>query len=269
MAVREYDLEFDSIPVHVQEQGEGLPVLLLHGSGPGVSVAGNFARILEPLAQHYRVLGMDWIGFGRSGRRPQPPFFDVAFWEKQLRFMLDAVGADTIGVIAHSLAAAIVLRVAAHDTRITHILTTGAMGAPFAVNEHTRRVWTVPHNRAEVRAALESLVYDHSLLTDPFIDNRVAQLQRGDHGSYFDAMFAGDKQQYVDASVISPDLLRKIGAEVLMLHGRDDVPFPASATMTLAQQLPRADMWLIAHCSHSIALEHPEKVVAAARILFR
>lgn len=269
MSLREYDLTFESLPVHVVEAGDGFPVLLLHGSGPGVSVAGNFARVLEPLAARYHVFGMDWIGFGSSGRRPSPPFFDIELWERQLRFVLDKIAGEAIGLVAHSLAAALALRVGANDKRITGILTTGAMGAPFPANEHTARVWTFPGTRAELRAALESLVYDRSLLTERFINDRFDHLQRGDYRSYFGAMFAGDKQQYIDAAIVPAELLRAIDADVLMLHGRDDLAFPAaSGTFALAPQLPRADMWILARCSHSVALEYPDKVLGAAKVLF-
>ena len=270
MSLREYDLSFESTTVHVVEAGDGPPVVLLHGSGPGVSVLGNFARIIEPLAARYHVFGMDWIGFGRSGRLARPPFFDPALWERQLRFVLDEIAADAVGVVAHSIAAAIALRVAADDERIRGILTTGAMGAPFPVNEYTRRVWSFPATRGDLRAALECLVYDRSLLTDAFVADRFDHLQRGDYASYFTSMFAGDKQQYVDAAVVPPDVLRAVAVDVLMLHGRDDVAFPAaSGTIALAPRLSRADTWIVARCSHSIALEHPDKVIGAAAVLFR
>jgi 2-hydroxymuconate-semialdehyde hydrolase len=213
---------------------------------------------------------MDWIGFGQSGRRPAPPFFDMGLWEGQLRLALDHIGSDRVGLVAHSIAAAIALRVAARDRRITKILTTGAMGAPFVVNACTRSVWTFPTTRAELRAALECLVYDRALITDAFIDDRFDVLQRGDYRDYFRAMFAGDKQRYVDASVVPDEMLGTVAADLLMIHGREDLAFPAaSGTVALAPKLARADMWLLARCSHSVALEHPDKLVAAAEILFR
>src|SRR5262249_30743411 len=94
---REHRLTFESIPVHLLEAGDGVPLRLLHGSGPGVSVVGNFARVLEPLAERYRVFAMDWIGFGRSGRLAAPPFFDMDLWERQVHFALDHIGSDRVG----------------------------------------------------------------------------------------------------------------------------------------------------------------------------
>ena len=48
----------------IHEGGSGFPIMLLHGSGPGVSALGNFRLILGDLARRYRVLAFDLIGFG-------------------------------------------------------------------------------------------------------------------------------------------------------------------------------------------------------------
>ncbi len=54
-----------------------------------------------------------------------------------------------------------------------------------------------------------------------------------------------------------------------MLHGRNDVAFPAAISLALAEQLPQADVMLIARCSHSVAMEHPDKLLSAALALFK
>jgi hypothetical protein len=39
-------------------------------------------------------------------------------------------------------------------------------------------------------------------------------------------------------------------------------------TMAVAPHLPRADLRILARCGQSVALKHPDKVVASARIMF-
>jgi hypothetical protein len=54
-----------------------------------------------------------------------------------------------------------------------------------------------------------------------------------------------------------------------MMHGRDYRSFPAEPlTLTLAKSLPQADVILLGRCSHSIAMEHPHKLIDAANRLF-
>ncbi|MFA5957904.1 alpha/beta fold hydrolase [Hyphomicrobium sp.] len=261
--------EFEGIPVHVIEGGTGFPLLLIHGSGPGASTYANWRLILEPLTRRYHIFGMDLIGFGASGRRAAPPYFDVDFWLRQCRAMIDRMPGERIGVIGHSLSAALALKLAASEPRIAKVLTTGSMGAPFEINEGTIRTWSFPNDRDELVALAETLIYDHKHITEAYIENRIATLWKDQaYRDYFTSMFAGDQRRFVTEALVSDDELRRIKIPVSMLHGRNDIAFPAEVTMQIAASLPQADIALLARCSHSIALEFPEKVLSACHMLF-
>ena len=82
-------------------------------------------------------------------------------------------------------------------------------------------------------------------------------------------MFEGDKQRYVDAAVLPSQALRTLDCDVVMMHGRDDLPFPfIDNTLQLSRAIPNADVMMLARCGHSPALEHPDKLVGAAYMLF-
>ncbi len=53
------------IRTNYHEVGEGAPVLLIHGSGPGVTAWANWQRNLPELAKSFHVLAPDMIGFDR------------------------------------------------------------------------------------------------------------------------------------------------------------------------------------------------------------
>jgi len=143
------------------------------------------------------------------------------------------------------------------------------MGEHFFVNEHTIDCWTFPKTREDLRRTVESLVYDPSVVTDAFIDARMEILHDGVYGPYFSAMFAGDRQFYVDAAVLDKDMLQSLSCDVVMMHGRDDLPFPfLENTAPLSRDIPNADVVMLANCGHSPALEHPDKLVATAKLLF-
>jgi 2-hydroxymuconate-semialdehyde hydrolase len=269
MALHERDTSFEGIPVHYWEGGRGLPLLLIHGSGPGASTLGNWRLILEPLAEHFHVIAADLIGFGLSGRKKATPYFDFDLWFRQSRAMLDLFKADALAVMGHSVSGALALRLAATDRRVKKVLTTGTMGARFTPNEHTVRTWTFPETREDLRRAGESLVYDKSTITDAYLDGRMKVLHAGDYAEYFRSMFAGDKQAYIDAAVLKPEELSAITSDVMMVHGKDDRPFPfEQGSLALSRLLPQADLVALARCGHSPALEHPAKLLALARLFF-
>lgn len=268
MNLREFDVEVEGIPVHGWEGGSGFPLLLLHGSGPGASTLGNWRLVIGELAARYHVIATDLIGFGLSGRKKQEPFFDPDLWLYQALQMLDRFQADSVGILGHSLSGALALKAAGLDSRIKKVLTTGTMGAAFTVNAATELVWTFPEGRQAIRRVGEAIVYDKSLITDTYIKGRVAVLSAPGYEDYFSRMFAGDKQRYADAVLLSDEELARVRCDVALIHGRDDVAFPSSVSQAIAGKLLQADVHLLAHCSHSPALEHPEKLISIARSFF-
>src|SRR5438552_15143274 len=48
--------------------GEGEPVILIHGGGPGASGATGWANTIPALAKHFRVYAIDLIGNGDSDK---------------------------------------------------------------------------------------------------------------------------------------------------------------------------------------------------------
>ena len=266
----EQDLTFEGHRVHCWEGGEGYPLLLLHGTGPGTSTTGNFLRLMPRLAERCRVLAADLIGFGLSGRKTAPPYFDFALWLRQAKFLLARLPPGPVGVFGHSLSGALALRLAADDPRVAKVLTTGAVGTRFPVPPELATIWTYPETRDDLRRAIECLVYDRSIVTDAFVDSRLAALRDDPtYAAYFRGMFGGDKQALVDSAAIAPADLGRIAADVAMIHGRDDRPVPARlTTLVLAEAIPRVDVTIIGRCGHSPSLEHPDKVLAQARLLF-
>ncbi|HUC62418.1 MAG TPA: alpha/beta hydrolase [Alphaproteobacteria bacterium] len=269
MELREFDLPFEGTQIHCWQGGRGFPLLLMHGSGPGVSTVGNWRNVLAPLAERFSILAFDLIGFGLSGRKPAEPYFDLGLWQRQARHMAERLGPGPIGIIAHSLSAAIALRVAAETPQIARLLLTGPMGTPFELTRELAAAWTTPTTGAELRAIFEPAVYDRTAITDEFVANRLQILAKDGYGAYFARMFGGEKQRYVDASVVAPETLARVRAEVLILHGRNDTMVPLEvSTLVLAAHLPQADFAAFARCGHGVAQEQPKKFVHAAEAFF-
>ena len=270
MAYAERSFDVQGLRSSFIEDGEGgSPLLMIHGSGPGASTVGNWRKILDPLAAKHHVFAMDLIGFGASSRKLDPPYFDLDLWERQCHAMIDRMPGKRIGIVAHSISAVLAFRLAASSERVAHVLTTGAMGAPFTVNDATVLCWTFPETREALRRTAECLVFEKSIIDDAYLDARV-KILHGDpaYGPYFASMFAGDKQAFADRAVLTDAMLSKVTCPVTMLHGRDDIAFPPEVTLALAAKLPHANVGLVARCSHSVAMEHPKVVLAAADLLF-
>jgi 2-hydroxymuconate-semialdehyde hydrolase len=262
--------EFEGIPVsYIQGGNRGFPILMIHGSGPGASTQGNWRLVLGLLAEHYQIYAMDLIGFGESGRRSAPPYFDVDLWVRQCRAMIDRISGERLGVIGHSVSGAIALKLAAVEKRIEKVLTTGSMGAPFTVNDDTMNCWSFPKNDDGLLALARSTIHDQRHVTPEWLAGRRKILfDDKTYGPYFSKMFEGDRQPYAEQTYLSDGEIAAVKCPVTMIHGRDDRPFPPEVSIELARKLPKADLYLLAECSHSVALEHPEKLLAIANSMF-
>src|ERR1700733_15349177 len=103
----------NGIKTNYLEAGSGSPVVLIHGSGPGVTAYANWRLVLPVLAERFRVLAPDMAGFGFS-ERPEKADYGVDLWVEQLVGFLDALGIERASVVGNSFGGAIALRLAAH-----------------------------------------------------------------------------------------------------------------------------------------------------------
>ena len=80
------------------DRGHGT-VLLLHGSGPGVSAYANWRLTMPALEKDFRVIAPDLVGFGYSD--VDPARFTPAGWTSHALGVLDALGIERAHVVGN------------------------------------------------------------------------------------------------------------------------------------------------------------------------
>lgn len=265
-----YFTQIEGFRVRYWEGGDGFPILMLHGVGPGTSTVGNFGPILEPLEEHCRIIAIDLIGFGDSERKKEGPLFDMDLWVRQGLAVLDHfTGGKRCGLVGHSLGGALALKIASHAPQVTKILTSSSIGASYPLNDTLDAFWTLPRDPDELRRIMGDMVFDQSAITDEMLEQRWELLSQPGYGDYFAEMFAGDRQALIDAAVVSDEEAARITATITMMHGRNDKPCPVDqTTLVVADKLPKADVILLSECGHNLPRERTDDYLAAARGLF-
>ena len=258
--------------VHCWEGGNGFPVLMLHGVGPGTSIMGNFEPVMEPMAQRYHVLAADLIGFGASARKAHEPYFDVDLWVRQGLALLDKLPGDEFGIAGHSMGGALSLKIAAADNRVTRVMTSSTVGTSYTLTGALDAFWSLPADRDELRAAMSAMVYDPAAVTDAMIEGRWNLLAQDGYDEYFGSMFGGDRQRYIDAGEVTDaefDALNDRGVNIAMIHGTDDHPCPADLTSAkLSERLHNATVTMIENCGHNLPREYSAEYLRTAFKLF-
>ncbi len=242
--------------VNFHDQGSGHPIVLIHGSGPGVSAWANWRLVIPGLAKEFRVIAPDMAGFGYTDR-PQGFAYNKAAWVSQVIGLLDTLGLERADLVGNSFGGAIALATAiSHPGRVGRLVLMGSVGLSFPITEGLDAVWGYTPSFENMRRLLDIFAYDRSLVNDELAELRYqASIQPGFQES-FAAMFPAPRQRWVDALASSEQAIRAIAHETLVIHGREDKVIPLSVSLQLAQIIQRSQLHVFGQCGHWTQIEH-------------
>ncbi len=238
------------------QAGDGDPVVLVHGSGPGVSAYSNWRLTIPALAEHYRVFAPDMVGFGFT-ERPVDVEYSMNTWVNQLIGFLDAHGLERAHLVGNSFGGGVALRTAAHHPdRIGDLVLMGSVGAPFTLTPGLDDIWGYEPSVAAMRRLLDIFAFNKNIATDELAELRYrASIEPGVQEA-FSAMFPSPRQTWVDAMVTPDALLRTLEHRVLIVHGREDAVIPVSCAHHLFSTIPNAQLHVFGKCGHWTQIEY-------------
>lgn len=237
------------------EAGSGPPVVLIHGSGPGVTAYANWRLVLPALADRFRVLAPDMAGFGFS-ERPEKAEYGLDLWAEQVVGFLDALDISKASVVGNSFGGSIALRLATrHPERVDRLVLMGSMGIDFPITEGLNTVWGYEPSFENMRAVLDVFAYDRKLVPDELAEVRYrASMQPGFQES-FAAMFPAPRQRWVEAMRTPDEEIRALPHQTLIVHGREDQVIPVENSLQLMRLVENGDLHVFAHCGHWVQIE--------------
>ncbi|NBM16144.1 alpha/beta fold hydrolase [Streptomyces sp. GC420] len=239
------------------EDGSGSPVVLVHGSGPGVTAYANWRLTIPALARRMRVLAPDMAGFGFS-ERPEGVSYGLDLWVDQLVGFLDALELPSASVVGNSFGGAIALRAAArHPDRVDRLVLMGSVGVPFRLTEGEGldAVWGYEPSIENMRRLLDVFAHSRELVNDELAEVRYrASIQPGFQEA-FSSMFPAPRQRWADAMVTPDDEIRALPHETLIVHGREDRVIPLANSLRLMELIPAAQLHVFGHCGHWTQIE--------------
>lgn len=236
--------------------GQGAPVLLIHGSGPGVSAWANWRLVMPELARRARVIAPDMVGFGYTER---PPGFAYGMdaWVRQAVGLLDALDIEQTDLVGNSFGGGLALALAIrHPARVRRLVLMGSVGVPFAITPGLDAVWGYTPSVAHMRALLDIFAFDRSLVNDELAQLRYQASIRPGFQESFAAMFPAPRQRWVDALASREADIRRLPHEALVIHGREDRVIPLATSLSLADWIPRAQLHVYGRCGHWTQIEH-------------
>ncbi|XSC47538.1 alpha/beta fold hydrolase [Bradyrhizobium sp. RDT10] len=233
------------------EAGEGDPIVLLHGGGPGASGISNYSKNIGPLSKEYRVIVPDLPGFGETENKLGPgPVFDE-MGEFVRRFM-DAVKIEKASFIGNSMGGATALNVALRaPERVNRLVLMGTGGSlaifspmPTEGLQRMRNFFVGDGPSMEqLKKVIEHLVFDPSSITPDLLEERLKAASRPDlkDNSVFHRTAWGD---------IWRENLASPTHRTLIIWGREDRVVPLDSSFLLLKVITNAELHVFPKCGH-------------------
>jgi 4,5:9,10-diseco-3-hydroxy-5,9,17-trioxoandrosta-1(10),2-diene-4-oate hydrolase len=261
--------------LHYDEAGshKGMPVVMLHGGGPGASGMSNFKNNLPAFAEHFRTLVVDQPGYGKSDK-PEVQGNYFTFAATALKDLLDELGIDQAHLVGNSLGGGTAVRFALENPeRAGRLVLMGPGGLSLNVfapdpTEGVKRLadfGTPPGpSREKMAAFLRTLVFDQRLVTDELIDERFAAASDPASRNAMASMGAS----FFDPASYEQGLLwreaHRLRNPVLLIWGREDRVNPVDGALVAMKMIRRAQLHVFGGCGHWVQLEEFDEFNALA-----
>ena len=253
------------LATNYHEAGTGAPVVLLHGSGPGVSAWTNWKRVMPEFARDFRVIAPDMAGFGYTERNPDLEY-DIKLWVKHLIAFLDALGIEKANLIGNSFGGSLSLAAAARfPDRFDRIVLMGTPCDKFMMTPGLRAGWDYQPSRENMRAAMAHFPYDPSFITDELVEDRYqTSLIPGAQEGLRKLLAKPNEEGETPLSGMPAKVVANIEHATLVLHGREDKVVPVEMGILLARSMPNAELHMFGRCGHWVQAERFDAFVSLA-----
>ena len=246
-------VELGTVTLEVEDHGEGVPVVLLHGFPLSAEI---WTPIRTALEQAARLLTPDLRGFGSSDK-PGGSYGMETLADDVVR-LADRLGIDRFVLGGHSMGGYVALRLASgHPERLAGL-----------VMVCTRAGVDSPEGRLRREAAIERIGRgEAAAFLDEFVPNLVgpSTRQRGPRLLAELRAMAGEVPDHVLTGCLAgmrdrPDssaVLARLDVPALVIAGQEDGVVPPDEARAMAAALARATLAVIPQAGHTPSVERP------------
>lgn len=250
----------DGCPASVSVQGQGPDILMLHGWG---GCMDSFAPIAKALEKDFRVIRVDFPGFGQSPA-PQEAWSvtEYADWTQKIIVQL---GIAPCHIIAHSFGARVAILLASTRPQLVRrMLLTGAAGLiPKRKLSYYMKIYSYKLMKRMVQSKPA-----RALLGAVGWDVEAAVKKRAGSSDY---QKLDEPMRATFVRVVNQDLaycLPQIKSPVFLFWGEEDADTPLSFARIMHEMIPDSGLKTYPGAGHFAYLERAPEFIAIARHFF-
>lgn len=252
------------------EAGEGEPVILVHGAGPGAGGAFGFSMMIPALAKHFRVIAIDLVGFGESDK-PTHLMYSHQDHVNHLADIVDALQLAPVKLVGNSWGAYVVTRFALDHPEKTERVFQIASGTIASAMGLSHNLSTLPGlkafmaydgTRQKLREFLESILL--SKPSDALVDARHAMASLPGAEAAHTAMRAFMRNMPNDPNLKQrfqiKERLPALTIPMQMVWGEKDAFAPVDFAHGLMKLLPNVRIDILSNAGHQAQTDAPDEV---------
>ncbi len=255
------------VKTHYVTAGEGEPLVMIHGGGPGASGATGWAQTIPALAKHFRVYAIDLIGNGQT---------DIPRMEYSLQTLVEHVAGfiDTLNlgkvrIMGNSQGAYVAIKyVLDNPGHVTSagLISTGNLASACGI-EKGGKGSDLPRfdgTRETLKNFMTLIVNDPAKLTDELIDLRFQTASRPGHKEMMQSIGRFRRLSLEDPNIHQAwfvrDRMKELKIPYCFIWGELDRSAPLDPQgLGLKALLPHIPFHVVAGAGHQVQNDKPEE----------
>lgn len=252
-------VEIDGMDVHYRINGNGQPLVLLHGTGASLHTWEGWTSILE---ENYQIISVDLPAFGMTGPSLNRDY-SIGAYVNFVDAFLAKIGIDSFALAGNSLGGGISWNyAAAHPQKVKALILVDPSGfkqrkkLPLALRITKSKTFSPLLKKFSPKflfsKSLKEVYYDDSKLDQAIIDRYYELFRR-----------EGNRQAYIDRGQTpnnyNVDLLNTIDIPTLILWGANDEWITSDDAVKFKKRIKNAKVIIYNKMGHVPMEEDPEK----------
>ncbi len=254
-------MEIKGMKVHYRDEGEGTPIVLIHGTGASLHTWEDWTT---DLVKNYRVIRLDLPAYGLTGQDPQKRYSSKDYVDL-LHAFLGELKVDKFHLAGNSLGGLVSwLYASYHPEKVEQLVLLDPSGFPFKNTPMVIKMAKTPilNNfiryitpRSFIEKNIKEVYFDETLIKESTIDR------------YHDlSQYKGNRQAFIDRAYVErEDYTERLGliqAPTLILWGENDAWIPVSDAPKFKAAIKDAQMVIMPKTGHVPMEERPKESLA-------